>query len=247
MGCFIHFFLDMGRSAIALFILAFFFVFIAFWTGVAGCWRRSSGNITATAILMLLTCMYSKATVNYINVYVNLQVFYFFKYRFIQCRRNGTMAWRGILWNWKTKWIWIFQGLATGMYVHMHKTIYSNTENKYFLQGFIFIFFKLRYKFLIFFVNIHANNSHQQQLKLESQYSFDWSFYVSWVSVGFSLVSAVLFAGAATCLSRERDELVASQSQYLMTGEFKRLIFLNNLFCRHWRRLQFGHTTGVMF
>jgi len=56
-----------------------------------------------------------------------------------------------------------------------------------------------------------------QSLKLESPYSFDWSFYVSWVSVGFSLVSAVLFAGAATCLSREREELVASQSQYLMT------------------------------
>lgn len=47
---------DMGRSMIALFIVAFFAVFVAFWTGVAGCWRRSPGNITCTAILMLLAC-----------------------------------------------------------------------------------------------------------------------------------------------------------------------------------------------
>jgi hypothetical protein len=44
----------MGRAAIALFIVSFFVVFIAFWTGVAGCWRRSPANITSTAILMLL-------------------------------------------------------------------------------------------------------------------------------------------------------------------------------------------------
>nr|CAD7404630.1 unnamed protein product [Timema cristinae]CAD7434161.1 unnamed protein product [Timema monikensis] len=50
---------DMGRSMIALFIVAFFCVFVAFWTGVAGCWRRSPGNITSTAILMLLTCLLS--------------------------------------------------------------------------------------------------------------------------------------------------------------------------------------------
>lgn len=48
----------MGRSAIALFIVSFIVIFIAFWTGVAGCWRRSPGNITATAILILLSCEY---------------------------------------------------------------------------------------------------------------------------------------------------------------------------------------------
>ncbi|XP_069691348.1 uncharacterized protein [Periplaneta americana] len=51
--------LHMGRSMIALFIVAFFAVFVAFWTGVAGCWRRSPGNITCTAILMLLACLLS--------------------------------------------------------------------------------------------------------------------------------------------------------------------------------------------
>lgn len=51
--------LDMGRAMIALFIVSFFFDFVAFWTGVVGCWRRGAGNITSTAILMLLACKFS--------------------------------------------------------------------------------------------------------------------------------------------------------------------------------------------
>lgn len=51
-----YWFSDMGRSVIALFIVGFFAIFTAFWTGVVGCWKRSPGNITATAILMLLAC-----------------------------------------------------------------------------------------------------------------------------------------------------------------------------------------------
>jgi len=50
--------LDMGRSVIALFMIGFLAIFSAFWTGVVGCWRRSPGNITATAILMLFACQY---------------------------------------------------------------------------------------------------------------------------------------------------------------------------------------------
>jgi len=47
----------------------------------------------------------------------------------------------------------------------------------------------------------------------------DWSFYLAWISVGFSLFSAILFAGAATCLSKENEKSVAAaQNQYLMTG-----------------------------
>ncbi|GBP38416.1 hypothetical protein EVAR_28214_1 [Eumeta japonica] len=49
--------LHMARSTVALFIVAFAALFVAFWTGVVGCWKRSPGNITATAILMLLTCL----------------------------------------------------------------------------------------------------------------------------------------------------------------------------------------------
>ncbi|CAG0884130.1 unnamed protein product [Cyprideis torosa] len=51
--------IHMGRSMIALFIVSFLFVFIAFWSGIVGCWRRSSGNVTATAILMLFVCLLS--------------------------------------------------------------------------------------------------------------------------------------------------------------------------------------------
>jgi len=51
--------LHLGRAMIALFIISFFFFFIAFWTGLAGCWKRSPGNITATAILMLFACLLS--------------------------------------------------------------------------------------------------------------------------------------------------------------------------------------------
>ena len=53
---FVFVFSDMGRAMIALFIVSFFFDFVAFWTGVVGCWRRGAGNITSTAILMLLAC-----------------------------------------------------------------------------------------------------------------------------------------------------------------------------------------------
>ncbi|XP_018567985.1 uncharacterized protein LOC108908434 isoform X1 [Anoplophora glabripennis] len=51
--------LHMGRSMIALFIISFISVFAAFCTGVTGCWRRSPGNITGTAILMLVACLLS--------------------------------------------------------------------------------------------------------------------------------------------------------------------------------------------
>ncbi|XP_037093902.1 voltage-dependent calcium channel gamma-5 subunit-like isoform X1 [Pollicipes pollicipes] len=51
--------LHMARSMIALFIVAFFFIFVAFWTGVVGCWRRSAGNIGTTAALMLFACLFS--------------------------------------------------------------------------------------------------------------------------------------------------------------------------------------------
>ncbi|KAI9581880.1 hypothetical protein GQX74_010197 [Glossina fuscipes] len=31
--------------------------FCAFWTGISGCWKRSSGAVTATSILLLATCL----------------------------------------------------------------------------------------------------------------------------------------------------------------------------------------------
>lgn len=51
--------IHMGRSLIALFIVSFVFMFSAFITGVVGCWRTSPSNITASAIFMLLACLFS--------------------------------------------------------------------------------------------------------------------------------------------------------------------------------------------
>ena len=54
---------DMGRAMIALFIVAFFFMFVSFTTGIVGCWRTSPSNITSSAILMLLACKYKKSMI----------------------------------------------------------------------------------------------------------------------------------------------------------------------------------------
>jgi hypothetical protein len=51
--------IHMGRSMVALFIVSFVFMFSAFITGVVGCWRTSPSNITASAIFMLLACLFS--------------------------------------------------------------------------------------------------------------------------------------------------------------------------------------------
>lgn len=51
LGHYLLIFLNWSRA------YSFISVFCAFWTGLSGCWRRSAGAITATAILMLLTCL----------------------------------------------------------------------------------------------------------------------------------------------------------------------------------------------
>ncbi|XP_076312200.1 claudin domain-containing protein 1-like [Tachypleus tridentatus] len=49
--------LHMARSVIGLYITAFFLIFLSFFTGVAGCWKRSHGNVVATGILELLVSL----------------------------------------------------------------------------------------------------------------------------------------------------------------------------------------------
>ena len=43
---------------IALFIVGFFFMFVSFTAGIRGCWKTSPSNITASAILMLIACLF---------------------------------------------------------------------------------------------------------------------------------------------------------------------------------------------
>ncbi|CAO1419021.1 unnamed protein product [Diamesa serratosioi] len=49
--------MHLARSVIALFVLSLLAVICAFFTGLSGCWKRSAGAITATAILMLTACL----------------------------------------------------------------------------------------------------------------------------------------------------------------------------------------------
>ncbi|RWS29885.1 Claudin domain-containing protein 1-like protein [Leptotrombidium deliense] len=48
---------NMARSVIALYVVAFFFLFLSFFTGIAGCWKRSHANLVATGILQLLAAL----------------------------------------------------------------------------------------------------------------------------------------------------------------------------------------------
>lgn len=57
-----------------------------------------------------------------------------------------------------------------------------------------------------------------QPLRENTNISYDWSYFVAWVGVGFSLISAILFSGAAICLRGEREKEEAMNMQYLMPG-----------------------------
>lgn len=51
--------IHMNRAMVALFIVGFFFIVVSFIAGVRGCWKTSPSNITASAILMLIACLFS--------------------------------------------------------------------------------------------------------------------------------------------------------------------------------------------
>ena len=59
-----------------------------------------------------------------------------------------------------------------------------------------------------------------------SNIKYDWSFYLAWLSVGFSFLSSALFVSAGCCITSEKKELNNSSSangQYVMTGQYKSL------------------------
>merc|ERR1712227_6650 len=50
--------IHMMRAMIALFLVGFLFMFVSFTAGIIGCWKTSPSNITASAILMLIACLF---------------------------------------------------------------------------------------------------------------------------------------------------------------------------------------------
>jgi len=53
--------IHMARAMIAMFIVGFFFIVVSFIAGVRGCWKTSPTNIIASAVLMLVACLFSAA------------------------------------------------------------------------------------------------------------------------------------------------------------------------------------------
>lgn len=53
-------------------------------------------------------------------------------------------------------------------------------------------------------------------LMKETTFKYDWSYIVSWVGVGMTLCSAILFFLAAVCIKNDKDKEDAMNLQYLM-------------------------------
>lgn len=138
--------IHMARAMIALFIVAFFFMFVSFTTGVVGCWRTSPSNITASAFLMLLACLLSA----------------------------GGM------------------GLWHGVEHYEHQKITEKSDTELYVKGWDKVLFD------------------------NTTFRYDWSYIVSWVGVGLTLCSAILFALAAVCIKNDKEREDAMNLQYLM-------------------------------
>ena len=61
-------------------------------------------------------------------------------------------------------------------------------------------------------------NSWPEILANNYEYRYDWSYIVSWVGVGMTLLSSILFALAALCIKNDRETEDAMNLQYLMPG-----------------------------
>jgi len=103
--------LHMARAMIALLIVSFFFFIVAFFTGIAGCWRRSPGNVAATAILMLFACLFAGGAMGL-----------FHGVEYYETEKIATLPYR-MAWNDTLKensnifydWSYLLAQIATGM------------------------------------------------------------------------------------------------------------------------------------
>ena len=62
-------------------------------------------------------------------------------------------------------------------------------------------------------------------LQENTEFRYDWSYIVSWIGVGMTLASAILFSLAAMCIKNDKEREEAMNMQYLMPGKiFKKII-----------------------
>jgi len=144
--------IHMSRAMIAPFIVAFFFMFVSFTTGIVGCWRTSPSNIQASAVLMLLACLLS----------------------------GGAM------------------GLWHGCEYYETEKISDAYCNPSSCPTELFV------------------KTWPPGLLKETLFKYDWSYIVSWIGVGMTLCSAILFFLAAVCIKNDKEREDAMNLQYLM-------------------------------
>ncbi|CAG9584521.1 unnamed protein product [Danaus chrysippus] len=183
--------LHMARSTVALFIVAFLFLFIAFWTGVVGCWKRSPGNITATAILMLVTCLLSAGAMalwHAVEFYEKEKVV---GEEYYQQWPNVLKDNSSIWYDWSYILAWLSVAVSFGSSVLFFSAAICLSKEK-------------------------RREQQNNILRDNARVWYDWSYMVAWCGVGLSLMSAILFSSAAICLRGEREREEALNMQYLM-------------------------------
>lgn len=67
-------------------------------------------------------------------------------------------------------------------------------------------------------------------LQQSTDFRYDWSYIVSWVGVGMTLCSSILFALAAVCIKNDKEREDAMNLQYLMPGKY--IIFMDTFTTR---------------
>ena len=61
-------------------------------------------------------------------------------------------------------------------------------------------------------------------------FKYDWSYIVSWIGVGMTLCSAILFFLAAVCIKNDKQREEAMNLQYLMPGNNTLICILSVLY-----------------
>ncbi|KAI8435746.1 hypothetical protein MSG28_003987, partial [Choristoneura fumiferana] len=186
--------LHMARSTVALFIVAFFSLFVAFWTGVVGCWKRSPGNITATAILMLVTCLLAAGAMalwHGVEFYEKEKVV---GEEYYQQWPNVLKDNSSIWYDWSYILAWLAVGVSFASSILFFSAAICLSKEK----------------------QREQQNNVQYIMPDNARVWYDWSYMVAWCGVGLSLLSAILFSSAAICLRGEREREEALNMQYLM-------------------------------